>query len=579
MTGERGRGDEGGREQRRALETLRWRILLGFGGVLAGLVVAAIIGAAALRAMRTAVAQELQALQAASIVASGLVTTVFDEIRAAEQYLSQPSADARREFLGAADEGFRYEKRLEQLEGLSLEDRLTVSRIKGLQASIQVDYAIAHALKDLGREREAVGQSVAVRDQSRELTRLVRDLSTRQAQRAGQAGGRLAALAARRQLFLWVVLAVTIAGGLLISWFTLQAVELPLGRLVTAAERFGAGDLRPVTTGRMPSEFQVLADAMRVMGERLRGIVGEVIGESDRIAGSAGDLSAVSEQLAASSAEVSTAMVQISGGAEGQRNELTAVGSGLERLQKAAGEMAEAAGRVAQLGEEIHTVADRHRGDVLAAGSTLLDVREVVQTTSTQVQQLAQQSAAIDDFVDLIKRISSQTNLLALNAAIEAARAGEHGKGFAVVAEEVRQLADESARAAADVAATTAVIREQVEDVTATMAAGQAKVRGVESVAEGAARGLAEIVAAIEQVEQAAARVTVAAQQNREVAQQLGEKAQQVAGRAVGHAASAEQVTAAAQQQGASTQEMAAAAGALLQGAEKLRSLVKEFRV
>src|SRR5207245_1299314 len=110
----------------------------------------------------------------------------------------------------------------------------------------------------------------------------------------------------------------------------------------------------------------------------------------------------------------------------------------------------EATGRVAQLGEEIRTVADRHRGDVLAAGSALLSVREVVQTTSTQVQQLAQQSAAIDDFVELIKRISSQTNLLALNAAIEAARAGEHGKGFAVVAEEVRQLADESAKAAAE---------------------------------------------------------------------------------------------------------------------------------
>jgi methyl-accepting chemotaxis protein len=563
----------------RPLGTLRWRILLGFGGVLAGLFAAAIIGAAALRAMREAVAHELQTLQAASVVGSGLVTTVFDEIRAAEQYLSLPSEQARREFQDAADEGFRHEKGLEQLEGLSVEDRLTVNRIKGLQASIQVDYSLAHALRDLGRDRAAQAQSVIVRDQARELTRLVRDLSTRQAQRAGQAGQRLSALAERRQLFLWVVLALTIAGGVLISWFTLQAVEGPLGRLVTAAERFGGGDLRPVTTGRMPREFQVLADAMRVMGERLRGVVGEVIGESDRIAGSASDLSAVSEQLAASSAEVSTAMVEIAGGAEEQRNELTAIGSGLARLQKAAGEMADSAVRVAQLGEEIRAVADRHRGDVLAAGTALLTVREVVQTTSHQVQQLALQSASIDDFVDLIKRISSQTNLLALNAAIEAARAGEHGKGFAVVAEEVRQLADESAKAAADVAATTAVIREQVEDVTATMAAGQAKVRGVESVAEGAARGLAEIVGAIEQVEQAAARVTVAAQQNREIAQQLGEKAHQVAGRAVGHAASAEEVTAAAEEQGASTEEMAAAAGALLQAAEKLRTLVKEFRV
>jgi len=224
-------------------------------------------------------------------------------------------------------------------------------------------------------------------------------------------------------------------------------------------------------------------------------------------------------------------------------------------------------------------VADRHRGDVAAAGSALLDVREVVQTTSTQVTQLAEQSAAIDDFVDLIKRISSQTNLLALNAAIEAARAGEHGRGFAVVAEEVRQLADESARAAEDVARTTGVIREQVEEVTATMAAGQAKVRGIEGVAEGAARGLAEIVAAVEQVEQAAERATRAAHEARGVTEQLGQRTQQVVGRSASHASSAEQVTAATEQQGASTQEMAASAGELLQAAEKLRGLVRGFRI
>src|ERR1041384_2495117 len=272
-------------------------------------------------------------------------------------------------------------------------------------------------------------------------------------------------------------------------------------------------------------------------------------------------------------------MVDISGGAELQRNELAAIELGLEKLRRAAAEMGEASSRAAKLGEEIKAVAHRHRNDVQAAGAALLGVREVVLTTSQQVGALVQQSAAIDDFVDLIKRISSQTNLLALNAAIEAARAGEHGRGFAVVAEEVRQLADESAQAAEAVARTTAAIREQMDSMTSTMTTGQTQVRGVEEVAQGAASGLSEIVTAVEQVEQAVARVTAAAEQNRAIAEELTGKTEQVAAKAAAHAAGAEEVSAASEQQGASTEELAAGAGNLLPAAGKLRSLGKGFRV
>jgi methyl-accepting chemotaxis protein len=553
------------------LDTIRWRIILGLSGLLAGLVIAAVVGVTSLSTLRHALATEIERLRQSNEVSNGLVTAVFDEIRAA--------AEARDQFQISAEAAFQYQKRLDGLPGLTEADRITVNRIKQLQSMIHVDYSLAHADLDLGRTRDALALTLAVRAPVTELTRLMRELSARQSDKAGAVGRRLAAVARKREIVLWLVLVATAIVGAVVGVFTLRWVEDPLVRLVTAAERFGSGDLRPVTTGRMPREFQVLADAMRQMGERLRGIVSEVVGAADKIAGSASDLSAVSEELAASSSEVSSAMLEIASGAENQRNELNATQSALEQQRRATAEMSDAASRVARLGEEIRSVADRHRNDVAAAGSTLLDVREVVRTTATEVTQLAEQSAAIDDFVDLIKRISSQTNLLALNAAIEAARAGEHGRGFAVVAEEVRQLADESARAAEDVARTTRVIREQVEEVTATMAVGLAKVRGIESVAEGAARGLTEIVAAVELVEQAAARVTRAAQENRAVTEQLGVQAQQVVTRAVAHASSAEQVTAATEQQGASTQEMAAAAGDLLQSAEKLRGLVRGFRI
>ena len=561
------------------LDTIRVRILGGLALLGVTVVCIAVFSAYALRTVRRSEAAQLETVRRSGDVSNGIVASVFQQINAGQQYLATPSAELRGQFQDAADRSFDFSRELERVPGLTLDQRLAINRIRQLQGSIEVGYAMAHALRDLGRDAEARVRATAVLDPAAELTRLVRTLTAELAQGARRAQQGLAAQTGRWEVYLYLGLVIAAVATVLAGYWTLQAVEGPLGRIVVAAERFGEADLRPVTTGRMPREIQVLADAMRQMGDRLRGIVAAVIGESDRIAASASDLSAISEQLAASASEVASAMVDMSKGAQSQRGELDAVAAGLERLRQATAEMAEAAERVALLGEQIRTVANRHRGDVASASSVLLDVREVVQTTSKQVSQLAQQTAAIDDFVDLIRRISSQTNLLALNAAIEAARAGEHGRGFAVVAEEVRQLADESARAAEDVTHTTDAIRDQVEDVTATMAAGTAKVRGIEDVAGGAARGLAEIAAAVEQVEQAAARVAQTAQQNREVTERLQERAHQATGQADAHASSAAQVTAAAEEQGASTEEMAATAGQLLQAAEKLRGLVKGFRV
>src|SRR5207244_9667258 len=85
-------------------------------------------------------------LRAASEVGSGLVGTVLEEIRVAEQYLAAPSGDTRQQFQTAGDEALQYEKRLEAL-GLTGEDRITVNKLKQLHASIQAGYSIAHALR------------------------------------------------------------------------------------------------------------------------------------------------------------------------------------------------------------------------------------------------------------------------------------------------------------------------------------------------------------------------------------------------------------------------------------------------
>jgi len=96
---------------------------------------------------------------------------------------------------------------------------------------------------------------------------------------------------------------------------------------------------------------------------------------------------------------------------------------------------------------------------------------------SRQADQLAGQTKAISEVVELINSIAGQTNLLALNAAIESARAGEHGRGFSVVAEEVRNLASRTQDA-------TGTIQEQIESLQFQACESAEALRSYASLAE-----------------------------------------------------------------------------------------------
>jgi methyl-accepting chemotaxis protein len=201
-----------------------------------------------------------------------------------------------------------------------------------------------------------------------------------------------------------------------------------------------------------------------------------------------------------------------------------------------------------------------------------------VQTSAEQVRALVRQSESITDFIELIKQISSQTNLLALNAAIEAARAGEHGRGFAVVADEVRQLADSSARAAGEVTQTVEFLRAQVRQIAETMQVGTTKVGGIESVAEAVVHGLDSIGTVIADVQAGVTGLSRQAVENRDVVGELAQRTALVARAAADHASSRVVVSAAAEQQSASTEDMAASASGLLDASTRLGKLMEGFR-
>jgi methyl-accepting chemotaxis protein len=564
---------------RGATRTIRGQLILSLTLLLGGIVAGVLIGVFTLRVMVRDLNARLDAMRGSTTTNSLLQSGVLNEIAAAEAYLAAPSAELRERFQRTGPETHALRRLYRRLQALGPEDRILVDSIGRLQAQLEVDYAMAHALLDVDRPAEARAAAARARVPADAIAEAIAILTEREAEAGQQASEALARAAGRRQVVLLAVLGVSAVLGVILATVTLRAVESPLARLVRAADRLGEGDLRPVDPGEMATEFARLGRAFGAMGERLRVIVKDVVDESERIAGSAGDLSAISQQLAASSGQISTSMMEISSGAEQQAAKLAEAGAAAGQLRSAASDNAAAADRVAALGQEIRGVAARHREDVRGALGALLEVRGVVQRSGDEVTQLARSSEAIDEFVALVKRIASQTNLLALNAAIEAARAGEHGRGFAVVAEEVRKLADESAAAAERVTDTLEFIRAQVERVTRTMQEGAGKVEGIEVVSQSAARGLEEIVAAVEGVEEAARRVAAAAAYNRQATEEIEGVAQAVSTQASKHAAAAESVTAAAEEQSASTEQMAAAAGEMLAGAERLRKAVSGFRL
>jgi methyl-accepting chemotaxis protein len=125
---------------------------------------------------------------------------------------------------------------------------------------------------------------------------------------------------------------------------------------------------------------------------------------------------------------------------------------------------------------------------------------EDARRTDMTVESLVRAADKIGEVVGLIQSIAGQTNLLALNATIEAARAGEAGRGFAIVASEVKNLANQTARATEDIAAQISAIQQTTgEAVTAIRAIG-ATIGEMSEISAGIAAAVEEQGAATREI-------------------------------------------------------------------------------
>ena len=374
------------------------------------------------------------------------------------------------------------------------------------------------------------------------------------------------------------------AAGLLlvISWQIVPIASKLIRRIRDTREHISEaelGNLSARADSRFADELGFLQRTFNRTLEQLGALIGTMQREADEVASSAEQLAGATHGLnVAGSAFASTAQNLT---AQIERQRAYAV-TGKEQT----GEALAASERLRTRAEEVESdavglveTAQRSRDAVVRASDTLLAIGERVRATSGTVSALGVASERVGDFVEAVSRIARQTNLLALNAAIEAARAGEHGRGFAVVAEEVRKLAEESGRAAKEIAATIADVRDNIANAVQSMAEGEKEVRGVGEIAVEANTALGAMLTGIGRIAELVTDVTTVSREQSTTMRQLAEGIEGVRGVSDEAAAQAREASEAAMRQMRALEGLAETSRSLASLADRLRRSTSRFSI
>lgn len=556
------------------LRSIRQRLIYGFGLLVALFVAAGLVGRATIGAMSDVIGETLGDVQSDAQLSARLSATVSRELAAAQRYVEFRDSVSEREFRQNGAEAHQVQRAMNQQRGSSTQGVALVARIDDRLSRLEISYALAHRLADLGRHADADRVAGRARQDLDELTADLQSLAQLKAREVTAASTRLRSDVERRGAWMLVAILAAVLLGLFVVYGTVNWISRPLRQLVAQARALSDGKFSVRTVGDLPGEFQELADAMNSAGESLARVVSVTSSTADDVANSARELANVSEQISASASQMASSMTEISSGAESQVRQLRSVDDGLRAIRASAEDVLQGAGEVTSLAAGIEETAQSKRAEIERALEILTRVRRTVQDAAAEVVALDRTAADIDKFVATVGRIAEQTDLLALNAAIEAARAGAAGRGFAVVADEVRKLAEQAQSAAEDVVQLTKVVASRVESTTRAMESGVSHVSEIEQVSHDIDSALTAITGAARRTREAAGSVSAQADRNVQIVGSAATGVQSIARTAEGHAAAAQQVSASTQEQSAACEQMSSASTQLLQGSEQLRELV-----
>lgn len=375
-----------------------------------------------------------------------------------------------------------------------------------------------------------------------------------------------------------VVIIICILFAIIITIVLTRNITAPLQKLVAGANMVAKGDLTAEIEINTKDELEQLGDSFKEMTIGLKKVVSQVSQTAERVSSSSQELSATAQGMSATTEEVSSTVQQIAKGMEIQAQKVEETSKAMENMENSVKVVTDSAINAAAASQQTSKSAESGGKAVKEAVSKMFKIYEVATSSAGAVKKLGERSQEIDDIVNVITNIADQTNLLALNAAIEAARAGEAGRGFAVVADEVRKLAEGSAKAADQIGKLIREIKTDTEFAVKSMDEASKEVSTGREMIQNVDGALGEIIKNTESNVGMVQQIKDITVNQIAFTKQVVKAVEDIASTAEESAAATEEASASGEEMSASMQELAASAQELADMAVELKDLVGTFK-
>lgn len=376
-----------------------------------------------------------------------------------------------------------------------------------------------------------------------------------------------------------MIVAVFILIGALLSYFIVRSITRPLKELGDITDRVANGDLTKSFEVKKYDEIGKLGTSFNNMILALKELIQQVGEKSDLLASSSEQLNASSEQNNHATEQVANSIQEVASGTENQRNMVHQSTEVVKEMSDSIDKIMRNAQEVADTAKDANVVVAEGEQSIQKSVHQMKNINETVADLGQVIHTLGTRSNEISQIIDVISEIAGQTNLLALNAAIEAARAGEHGKGFAVVADEVRKLAEQSAKSTESIRQLIASIQADTNTAVVSMDKGTEEVEKGIQIVDLAGVSFRQIQQFVDNVSAQIHEVSASMEEMGQGAKQVVEFVSRIEEITASVNAESQEVSAATEEQLASMQEIAASAASLSYMAEELQESVRKFKI